>query len=174
MYWYNWAQLTAFAIVIAIAWKTPRASLWAAALAASYVLSVAYIRVAPATGSWPPSQLVGLLLDGAVLVLIREHHREKWEYYGLCTIMSFMVTADIVQLFGVLTGFPPPLTQVNFGVILEALNYMALALIGGIGLMDLVPRNDRYSVAHHRFSLLHRTRRYAHARTHEPQPLRKW
>jgi len=173
MYWYNWAQLTAFAIVMAMAWKTPRASLWVAALAASYVLSVAYLKLAPVGSTWPPSQLVGLLLDGAVLVLIREHHREKWEYYGLCTTMGFMVTADIVQLFGVLTGFPPPLTQVNFGVVLEALNYLALAMIGGVGFMDLVSGNDS-SVVNHRGSVLSRTLRHAHARTHEPQPLRKW
>lgn len=174
MSFYHWAQLAAFVLAAFIAWKTPRAPLWVVLLAASYVISVLYVHLAPKGAFWPPSQLVGLLLDGAVLLAIREYHKEQWEFYGLGTLLAFMVTADIVQLFGALTGFPPPFSRNNFGILLECLNYMALALIGGIGLMDWVRADDRDTMGHVRSDLLHRAGLYAHARTENPKTLRKW
>jgi len=172
--WYHIAQLAAFAIAAGIAWKTPRAPLWVLLLASSYVISVLYLHLAPVGRFWPPSQFVGLLLDGAVLLAIREYHKESWEWHGLGTVLAFMVTADVLQLFGALTGFPPPLSKNNFGVVLEALNYMALALIGGIGLIDWVRADDRHSVASSWVDLLHRTSIHAHQRTDNPKTLRKW
>jgi hypothetical protein len=167
--------MAAFGLAAFIAWKTPRAPLWVLLLASSYVISVLYLQFAPKGGLWPPSQLVGLLLDGAVLLAIREYHKEQWEFFGLGTLLAFMVTADTVQLFGALTGFPPPFSKDNFGIILECLNYLALALIGGIGLMDLVRADDhRHNLGHVRPDLLHRASSHAHARSHNPKTLRKW
>ncbi len=174
MFWFHIAQLSAFAVAAGLSWKTPRAALWVSLLAASYVISVLYVNYPHWGGFWPPSQLVGLLLDGAVLLAIREFHKEKWEFFGLGTIMGFMVTADIVQLSGSLTGYPPPLNQNDFGIILELLNYFALVLIGGVGLMDLVRVNDRDRMVSSGPDLLHRTMRYAHSRTDNPKTLRKW
>lgn len=175
MQFYHLAQLAAFAIAAFLAWKTPRAPLWVLLLALSYVISVLYLHFAPKGGLWPPSQFVGLLLDGAVLIAIREYHKEQWEWNLLGTTIAFMVTADIIQLFGALTGYPPPFSRNNFGVVLEVLNYIALALIGGIGFMDWVRSDDsRDHMASSRFDLLHRASSHAHQRTHNPKTLRRW
>jgi hypothetical protein len=173
MAWYHVAQISAFVIAGVIAYKTPRASLWAACLGASYIMSVLYLKLAPTGGVWPPSQLVGLLLDGAVLLIIREFSEDDWESRGLVVILAFMVTADVIQLFGVLTGMPTPFSRENYGIILEVLNYLALALIGGVGLLDMVSRDGR-DMARNSVDLLHRSRHYAHSKSHQPQTLRRW
>jgi peptidoglycan/LPS O-acetylase OafA/YrhL len=175
MQFYHVAQLAAFAVAAGIAWKTPRAPLWVLLLALSYVISVLYVHLAPKGGYWPPSQFVGLFLDGMVLIFIRENMKEQWEW-ALVTILGFMVTADVVQLLGVLTGYPPPFSKNSYGIILEGLNYLAIGLIGGMGLMDWVRAHDdrRHTVADVRTDLLHWAGDYAHRKTENPKTLRKW
>lgn len=173
MSWYHVAQLASFVIAAVIAWNTPRAPMWVGLLAMSYVISVLYVHLSPGGAYWPPSQLVGLLLDGVVLIAIREFHKEQWEWYGLGTILGFIVTADVIQLLAVLTGFPPPFSKENFGILLECLNYLALAVIGGVGLMDRI-RTDGNSMADHRSHFLHRSSAYAHSEEKTNQSLRKW
>jgi len=173
MSWYHVAQLSAFFLAAGIAWNTPRAPLWVLLLGASYVISVLYVHLSPGGAYWPPSQLVGILLDGAVLIAIREFHKEQWEWYGLGAILGFMVTADVMQLLAVLTGFPPPFSKENFGILLECQNYLALAVIGGVGLMDRM-QTDGNSMADHRSHFLHRTSVHAHSGQENPKSLRKW
>ena len=173
MSWYHVAQLAAFVIAAGIAWHTPRGALWAGLLGVSYVVSVLYVHLSPGGFYWPPSQLVGLLLDGAVLIAIREFHKEQWEWYGIGTILGFMVTADVIQLLTVLTGFPPPFSKENFGIILECLNFLALAVIGGVGLMDRL-QTDGNSLADHGRHFLHRASAYAQSEQENYKSLRKW
>lgn len=173
MSWYHVAQLSAFFLAAGIAWNPPRAPLWVLLLGASYVISVLYVHLSPGGAYWPPSQLVGLLLDGAVLIAIREFHKEQWEWCGLGAILGFMVTADVIQLLAVLTGFRPPFSKENFGILLECLNYLALAVIGGVGLMDRI-KTDGNSMADHRSHFLHRASAHAQSEQDSYTSLRKW
>lgn len=174
MQWFHVAQLAAFAIAAALAWKTPRAPLWAFLLAVSYVFSILYIHNAPRGGFWPPSQLVSLLIDGVVLIIVREYHRENWEWYGIRPILICMCSANLLQLGAVLLGFPPPLGSEAFGILLEFLNYLALLLIGGVGLMDLVRADARSDLDFHRLHSLHRVSVHRHSQQKQFKSLRKW
>lgn len=158
MEWYHWA-LAAFALLAAfVARKTPRAVLWVAALATSFIVSVGYLRgyqaleannlLASHTGDialyvaiwrdWLPPSLVAGACDAVVCVLIYYFGRERWETLWLYSISLGMMATNLLYSSGLIMGFPPIPDRGTLGSILEAMNIAALLLVGGTGLLDRV------------------------------------
>jgi hypothetical protein len=154
--------------------KTPRAWLWIAALAISFVVSVAYLYQAKPGWPgvwWPPHAGIATLCDAAIVVLIFRFGVDRWERVGLRTIMMVSVTINLVQTSAYTLGFPPMMPADTYAILLEVINYLALAMIGGVGILDRKNARDRISHRPHRF--MASVGEFAHAQSAAP-PLAKW
>lgn len=174
MQWYHVA-IPALAVISAIsARRTPRAILWVSAIMAAYIAPVAYLYAdMPSWLTWhPPQPGVSFLCDGAVYCLIIHNHEERWERWGLGSIFMASSTVDLIQCFGVMTGYPPPLSGHSYGIVLDALNVAALLLIGGISIADRIKDGGRDLSGFYQL-YLDRAIRAAHEKTHAPKPFRK-
>lgn len=149
---YHIALGIAALVALALAYKTPRAVLWIGLLATSFVVSVAYLRHYEAVqahnidmvrslqfsyAEWLPPSIIAAVCDATICIAIRYIGREKWETRWLYGVMLVMVATNLVYASGVILRFPPMLpSQDILGIWLEIVNYLALALIGGTGVLD--------------------------------------
>lgn len=160
MQWYHYAMAAAAALVAAAAFRRPRALLWVGLLAASYLVSVVYLHIyegieaanvlsvytADAGGYvqlsryWLPPSIIAAMCDIAAATVVRFAGRERWEVKWLAGSLFMMAAINIVFAFGVVFGFPPIPEQWVLGVVLEAINILALILIatGGTGIVEWI------------------------------------
>jgi hypothetical protein len=155
---YHVALLVVAVIVAAISYKTPRAILWICVLAGSFVLSVSYLNgyqaievgnvlgayvgesedFVPLEREWLPPSLIAAASDAVAAAIIFAFGRERWETLWLYWMVLGMMAVNLIYSSGVILGFPPVPDQDTLGAILEAINYAALLLIGGTGILDRV------------------------------------
>ncbi len=174
MQWYHLTIIAIAAVAFLASRGTPRASLWIVAVVAAYLGPVLYLNIPrPEWLPWaPPVSGVSFLFDGFVYFLITHKHEEAWEKHGLGTIFMISATIDMLQCFGVLTGHPPPLSTTMYGSILEIMNVLALLLIGGIGIGDMI-RDGGFDISRSYRRYLGSVMHVAHAKTHASKPFRK-
>lgn len=114
------------AAVAAVSVRNPRGILWVACLAASYFISGLWWRSGYTNGA-----LVTFMCDTAVFLAIYSAGRKRWELWLLgvqfCMVMTSLVYAIM-----------PGIEHEVYSIILEALNAVALILIG---------RNGAYALA---------------------------
>lgn len=158
MQWYHFALLGAALAVALISYRTPRAVLWVSLLVASGVVSWGYLRgyealeagnvlgayMADSSGfvplevEWLPPSIVAFGCDAAVWAVIMAFGRERWETFWLSSLVIAMAALNFIYSSGAILGFPPIPDRDTFGALLEIVNYAALALIGGTGILDRV------------------------------------
>lgn len=148
---YYHAILGALALAaLLLSWRLPRCGKWIFLVSASYVASVLYHRLVPYDDVMPHGAVISFFCDAFVFVMIRQMHQEKWEIYGLGTIVMFMAVFNLIQVLAVTFGFPPVMANEKYSTILEVANALYLFIIGGVGLSDLVARNERHGMGHYR------------------------
>lgn len=154
----EWYHATLGAVTLAalvLSWNVPRCGKWIFIASASYVASVLYHRLAPASDTLPLGAHIAFLCDAAVYVIIKQMHQERWEFWGLGSIAMFMAVFNLVQALAMTFGFPPVMPHTVYSSILEVANLAYLSIIGGVGLADLMGHgNDAYVVDHRRHSSL--------------------
>lgn len=136
MEWYHAALASLALIALLLSWNVPRCGKWIFLATMSYIVSVAYYRLSPGGHLYPPGPVVAFFCDASVFVMIRQAHKEKWEFYGLGSLMMFSATLNLLQVMSDATGVPPMLPQLIYSEILEVTNALYLSIIGGIGMMD--------------------------------------
>lgn len=137
MHWYHFALGSIALVALLLSWNVPRCGKWVFLVSASYVVSVLYYRIGPSGDYYPPGPVIAFFCDAIVFVIIRQGHKEKWEIFGLGSLIMFMATLNLVQVMGDAIGFPPMLPSDIYSMILEVTNALYLFIIGGVGLMDL-------------------------------------
>lgn len=158
---YHLALLVATIPVLWLSAKTPRAWLWIGGLAGSFVVSVAYLRYYESielanlsaitmpgafrefpyvnlSTDWLPPSIIAGATDVLLCACIRVFGQERWETVWFFRLMLASVAVNLVYSSGLILGFPPVPDQDTLGIILEIINYLALLLIGGTGLLDRV------------------------------------
>ena len=158
MEWYHFVMAGAAIAVAVIARKTPRAWLWVALLAASFIVSVGYLRgyealeannllafytdrmwlLTPLFRDWLPPSIVAAACDAVVCILIYRMGVERWERVWLYGISLAMMGTNLLYASGLIMGFSPIPDRGTLGIILEVMNLAALVLIGGTGILDRV------------------------------------
>lgn len=141
-----------------LAWRTPRGVLWIVAGALSYTVSVIYWR-----SGLPYAEGIAGLCDAAVCIAIYFFGRERWEMliwrlFQTSVAINFLYLAGNI---GVFYGVPHD----AYSAMLEAINWLALILIAGNGLAQMVGAS--LGDAHrpwHRFRNLARALRTKRAR----------
>lgn len=158
MEWYHFVMAGVAILAALAARKTPRAVIWVVSLAASFIVSVGYLRgyqaleannllafytddpsqIVPLMRDWLPPSIVAAACDAVVCVLIYFFGRERWETHWLYGISLAMMGTNMLYASGLIIGFPPIPDRGTLGIILEIMNLAALALIGGTGILDRV------------------------------------
>lgn len=108
-----------------------RAWLWLLVGASSYILSTAYARA-----ELPLHPFVAALCDIATCILIYRFAREKWELplftaFQISVLVNFAMLVFLVALR--VTGVPRGNIDTPYAVLLESVNWVALAIIIGAG-----------------------------------------
>lgn len=173
MHWYHFA-LIGWAIAVGLlAGKTPRAWLWIAAMAASFVVSVVYLNFPGPR--WLPQPGIATMCDAVIVISIREIGRDRWEIYGLGALFMISVSLSLVQTFAIIAGFPPQLPSEVYALALEIINYLALILIGGVGLLDRIEASDvRLHFPRPARSAMDTIGHFAHRQTNQKTPFQNW
>lgn len=149
-----WMAIAAGIALVASA-KTPRGWLWIGMLAASFIVSLAYLRFYESweeanrlatyfpfedfpylalDRNWLPPSIIAVICDALVCLGIHTWGREKWETSWLYKIVLVSVAVNLLYSMGVILRWPPIPDRNTLGIILEIINYAALALIGGRGI----------------------------------------
>lgn len=128
------ALLIGLLITGAISSKLPRAWLWLACGAASFVLSTAYARY-----GLPHAPAFTLAADSAVCLAVYFFGVERWEISGIYRIFQASVLISIFRLSNIIAD------QWTYVVALEILNWAALLLIGATSILDRARADERHS-----------------------------
>lgn len=172
-FWYYIPLAIAAVLTAWVAWRTPRGVFWVACLAASFIVSVAYLHAPKPWGVWlPPQPGIAMLCDAAVVVAIYAYGREKWETVGLRWLLMLSVTLNFVQTAAHIVGFPPIIEQDTYGILLEGINYLALAVIMVTGILDRA--NGRTWVPRFARGPVGLLGRLAHQKGWDHPPLSRW
>lgn len=126
---FNLIILSAATAAALVAWGHWRYVAWLSALVGSYALSVIY---------WdfkgPYAEVVAALCDGAIVSLVIWRARYIWElWFGLIFLTSMFV--NMVYLSSNLIG-GNVIDHVVYSSALEALNFIAISLVGGVAAFD--------------------------------------
>lgn len=143
--WFHWALIALWALAFISAWKVPRAALWLALGALSYVIS-AWWHV----HGLPYAVGVGAATNIGIVVVMFFRAKERWEMM-VWQCITMMLLLDVLRVSGLVT-------QLQFAMSLEAVNAAAMVLIGTTGIMDRIKAGDIHPrIAGHRSVLsLHR------------------
>lgn len=128
------ALLIGLLITGLISSKLPRAWLWLACGAASFIVSTAYARY-----GLPHSPAFTLAGDAAVCLAVYFFGVERWEISGIYRIFQLSVLISLFRLSGIIAD------QWLYIVCLELLNWAALLLIGGTAILDRARANEEHS-----------------------------
>lgn len=145
---YHLSLLLTAIVVGVVSYKVPRALFYIGLLAGSFIVSVAYLYWAPkgyiGTGldTWmPPASLVAGVCDMLVCLGIWVVAKRRWEMV-LYALMLVSVSTNGLYASGELLGYPPIPSRDIYALILEVINYLALALIGGVGILNRIEAAD--------------------------------
>jgi hypothetical protein len=114
--------------------RLPRAQLWILTMAAAFIFPTVWQRA-----DLPFHPAITLGCDAGVCLAIYFLGLEKWEI-GLYRIFQASVLTSLIFLAGPLEVFGAVFHMGNYGyvVLLEAWNWLALLLIGGVGLSEML------------------------------------
>jgi hypothetical protein len=172
MHWYHLTLLIAFALVAWAAWDLKRGRLWVLLLASTAYASLIYLKL-DLPKPWPPAECFALMCDAVAFIVIKECRKRLWEIRVLGAIVFAMASLEMAQMFAVLTPLYEPLPPHIYGGLLEGLYYLALATIGGRGLMQRLGY-DRSILAPGRISALSFLGRILLRESPAPENLRRW
>jgi hypothetical protein len=143
--WYHWTLIGAAAISAALAWNVPRAPMWIALGAISYVTSAMWHNA-----GWPYATQFGAATNLAICYLMWVFADQRWEM-RVWNAFHLMLLIDLLFIFGWIRS------QYDFAVSLEIVNLVALIFIGATGIAE---RADAWRSARgadlHRTGLVHR------------------
>jgi len=125
------ALLIGLIITALISSRLPRARLWLACGAASFVLSTAYARY-----SIPHAPAFTLACDAALCLTVYFYGKERWEISGIYRIFQLSVLISLFRLSNIIVD------QWTYIVALEILNWAALLLISGTSFLDRARVNE--------------------------------
>lgn len=128
---WNLSLLVGALVAAAFSLHNPRALLWIFAAAVDYTVSVVYWR----TGL-PYAEFVAGMCDATVALSLYFLAHERWELV-VYRLFQISLAVNIFFLAGNL-GILPMVSQDTYATILEILNWLALLLIGGIGVAQWV------------------------------------
>lgn len=134
--------LTVGALITAFfARKLPHSWLWVSALATSFVASTAYYRL-----GFPYYPIATLFFDGCLSIAIYGKAKERWELL----LMRLVQCSILISLvYSYLLFFQKTVAHHwLYVVLLEAVNWAALAMILGTAALDRIRANGD-SAAHH-------------------------
>lgn len=122
----NWSLLIGALIAAGLSWRQPRALLWITLAAVDYAVSVAYWR-----SGLPYAEGISGMYDAAVCIAIYFGARERWEL-AIYRLFQVSVAVNFLFLAGNLRIFYA-IDIDTYSIILEAINWLTLLLIGGMG-----------------------------------------
>jgi len=82
--------------------------------------------------------------DLAIVLLIQEYGKRRWETRILAPLMRISLAINILYAMGNRLGFPPVPTPEFYAISLELINYLALLLIGGSGILNRIEEGHGY------------------------------
>jgi hypothetical protein len=126
--------LIGLVITGAISSRLPRAWLWLACGAASFVFSTAYARY-----GLPHAPAFTLACDSSICLAVYFFGVEKWEISGIYRIFQASVLISLFRLSNIIVD------QWVYIVALEILNWAALLLVGGTAILDRARAHEGYS-----------------------------
>lgn len=135
MSWVDQIYLAVAFGALLCSWRNWRGALWVVGIAASFFISGAFWR---ATGS---GELFTFLCDAGLALAIYAIGRYRWEVW-LLVIQTCMVITGLIY-----TAFPAIGVEV-YQIALEALNAVALFLIGITGWRSFAGRANGYAFHH--------------------------
>lgn len=127
----NWSLLIGALVAIALSWRQPRAFLWIVLAACDYAASVTYWRA-----GLPYAEGFAGLCDALVCLSIYFIARERWEL-GVYRLFQISVAVNTLFLAGNL-GIFYRIDIDAYSILLEALNWLTILLIGGTGVAQWV------------------------------------
>jgi len=145
------ALLVGAIITMRVAWRLPRAALWIMVGATDFAATTAYARY-----GLPNPTMFTLGVDAAVCVSIFFIGKRAWEFPGLYLVFQGMVLASLLNLAGLIG------THWSYVALLELLNWIGLAIIGGTAVLQWIDANgmdsDRLGLVHRSSLALRRKR----------------
>lgn len=128
--------LAAAIVVCALSWRiNPRGILWVLTAAASFAASTAYWR----TGL-PYAEGVAGICDAAVCLSVYFIGRQRWEMW-IWRLFQTSVAINFLYLAGNI-GIFAQIPHDTYSIMLEAINWMTLLLIGGMSTMQRIGFSD--------------------------------
>ena len=106
---------------------------WLLAIAAAYVASTLYWRSGAPYGAF-----VGGMCDMLISLAAYLWGKERWETKWVRWLFLFSATINLYHLAGLYGITPASLPHNAYAAMLEAVNWLALAFIGGVGLLQPV------------------------------------
>jgi hypothetical protein len=122
--WYLWALAGGAVIAAALAWNVPRAVLWIALGALSFVASSWW-----SDAGLPYGAIFGAATNFAICFALYAAAQLKWEL-RLWNCFHLMIVIDLLYLSGLIKS------HYDFAVGLEVANWLALLVVGTVGLME--------------------------------------
>ncbi len=128
---WNLSLLIGAVLAAGLSYRNPRALIWILGAALDYTVSVVYWR----TGL-PYAEAVAGMCDATLCLCLYFGARERWELV-IYRLFQVSLAVNIFFLAGNL-GIIPMVSQDTYASILELLNWLALLLIGGVGVAQWV------------------------------------
>lgn len=129
------ALLVGLVVALVASYGHKRAWGWLLAVGLSYAVSTLYWR----SGMAYPSFIAGLC-DALICLGVYFFGRQKWEMW-VWRLFQVSVGINLLYLAGNLRVIPP-IAHNDYSVILETINWIALAFIGGTGLVQTIGAHD--------------------------------
>lgn len=125
------------AIVAAIiSSNLPRAWLWIMCAAFSFIASTAYYRL-----GYPYYPIATLIFDGCVCLAIYSRCSERWEEI-LFRLFQASTLVSLIYAYLLFFSQTPEQNHTLYVALLEIINWLALALVGGVGIADRMRANE--------------------------------
>lgn len=153
MHWYHIALAVGAIVAGALAWNVPRAVLWISMGALSFLASSWWH-----DAGFPYGAAFGAATNIGICFLIYAHAELRWEL-RVWNCFHLMIVLDLLNLLGLIRS------HYDFAVALEIANWLALLIIGAVGIADRVgsgvfngPRHPRGADLVHRALWAERSR----------------
>lgn len=129
-------------LAVMISWDVPRARLWIATIAWSYIVSsMAW----DAIGHDVPRlhAFITMLCDCVVCLTVYHAARERWEIW-LYRLFLVSVFSSVIRVAGWID------TNILYASLLEIINALAFIMIAGVGIQDRIARHGPSRAFRHR------------------------
>lgn len=129
---YSISMGVACVIAMALSYSTPRAWVWIGFVFASYVAGTLFWQYADQR----MLPIFNFIMDAAICLLIWYYAQEIWEG----GVFNAMWASTLVSIICMAVG--PLMPDYIYANLLDICSYAALAVIGGVGLIESVGRHD--------------------------------